>query len=126
MNDDVTLNDLIQKNKNIQSDCETMIKVIEENKKNVAVIVDRLNRIINDEISKEIVSIFREKDNFVNDCSKLKVKAEKQLDKLEQILKKQLDPLSDIISRLENVNQANYFNGESISGSEKQRFIDNI
>ena len=36
MNDDVTLNDLIQKNKNIQSDCETMIKVIEENKKNVA------------------------------------------------------------------------------------------
>jgi hypothetical protein len=47
------------------------------------VIVDRLNGIINDEISKEITSIFREKDNFVNDCSKLRIKADKQIDKLE-------------------------------------------
>jgi hypothetical protein len=60
-----------------------MIKVIEENKKNVVVIVDRLNGIINDEISKEITSIFRDKDNFVNDCSKLRIKADKQIDKIE-------------------------------------------
>jgi hypothetical protein len=32
MYDDVVLNDLIQKNKNIQADCESMIKVIEDNK----------------------------------------------------------------------------------------------
>ena len=60
-----------------------MIKVIEENKKNIIIIIDRLNRIINDDISKELISIFRDKDNFVNDCSKLRIKAEKQHDKLE-------------------------------------------
>ena len=77
MNDDVSLNELIQKNKNIQADCESMIKVIDENKKNVLIIIDRLNAIINDDISKEIISIFREKENFVNDCSKLRTKADK-------------------------------------------------
>ena len=54
-----------------------MIKVIDENKKNVLIIIDRLNAIINDDISKEIISIFREKENFVNDCSKLRTKADK-------------------------------------------------
>lgn len=83
MYDDVVLNDLIQKNKNIQSDCESMIKVIEDNKNKVNVIIERINGIINDDISKELISIFSEKDNFVNDCTKLRTKADKQHDKLE-------------------------------------------
>ncbi len=103
-----------------------MIKVIEDNKNKVAIIIDRINGIINEDIIKEMISIFTEKDNFVNDCTKLRSKANKQLEKLEQILKKQSEPLEDIIIRLETVNQVNYFNGESISGSEKQRFVDKI
>lgn len=54
-----------------------MIKVIEDNKKNVIIIIDRLNGIINDDISKEIILIFREKENFVNECNKLRTKADK-------------------------------------------------
>ena len=96
-----------------------MIKVIEDNKNKVAIIIDRINGIINEDIIKELISIFTEKDNFVNDCTKLRSKADKQQEKLEQILRKQSEPLDDIIIRLETVNQVNYFNGESISGSEK-------
>jgi hypothetical protein len=68
---------LIQKNKNIQADCESMIKVIEDNKNKVAIIIDRINGIINEDIIKEMISIFTEKDNFVNDCTKLRSKANK-------------------------------------------------
>lgn len=60
-----------------------MIKVIEDNKNKVNVIIERINGIINDDISKELISIFSEKDNFVNDCTKLRTKADKQHDKLE-------------------------------------------
>lgn len=49
------MNDLISKNKIIQNDCKLMGNIIDEAKKKVFVIIERLNSIINDEISKELL-----------------------------------------------------------------------
>ena len=72
------MNDLISKNKQIQGKCDDTHELIDGAKKNAQDILSRLHEIINSEILDELMQKYRTKENVIDDCNKMKSKAEKQ------------------------------------------------
>jgi hypothetical protein len=71
------LNDLISKNKQIQSDCSDTHEIIDGAKKSASDIQDRLMEIISSDLLEELMKKYRNKENLIDDCNKVRQKAEK-------------------------------------------------
>lgn len=78
------LNELIAKNKQIQEECTQTHETIDGAKKAATDIQERLLEIINAEVLDELLQKYRNKENLLDDCNKIKAKAEKQQAKVAQ------------------------------------------
>ena len=83
-----TLNDLVSRNKQIQAECEQVHETIDGAKREGLEIQERLCAIINAEILDELLQKYRDKESLIDDCQKVRAKAEKQHAKLDQSLAK--------------------------------------
>ena len=117
------LNDLITKNKHIQANCDETHELIDGAKKSAQDILGRLHEIINAELLDEILQKYRNKENIIDECNKVRSKAEKQQAKLTQQLAKQIETVEDQVKKLDMFNP---INGSSGASTQNQEFLDEI
>lgn len=116
------LNDLIAKNKQIQANCDETHEIIDNAKKETQDIQSRLQEIINAQMLDELMKKYRSKENIIDDCNKVRSKAEKQQTKLAQQLAKHIETVEDQVKKLDMFNP---INGSGAS-SQNQEFLDEI
>lgn len=102
------LNELITKNKLIQTDCNSLNDKIEEAKSFCQEISDRLNTIANAEMMEDLVRKFKEKNDSIGECEQIQSKAVTQMEKIDQLISRQVTLVEEMTTTLEKVNPLNH------------------
>ena len=101
------LNELIQKNKTIQTDCENINTKIDEAKIFCDDIMDRLEKIANPEMIEHLVKQFKAKNEQISECEQIQTKCVSSMEKIDQLIRKQQASVDDLKGKLEKVNPMN-------------------
>ena len=84
------LNDLIQRNRVIQNDCNDITRSIGNAKETNDEIDERLDKIINKDLIDRMVDKYNKKNDKIKECNGLQTKAVASMDKIVGIVEKQV------------------------------------
>jgi chromosome segregation ATPase len=116
------MNDLIQKNKEIQDECKNIDDKVNEGKLFAEQIDERLNNILDPTIP-ELDAKYDEKNGLIDECDDLFDICE---DKLKAIDANLNDQLNKVEQALERLNEAGPINNPSASDRDNKEFLQKV
>lgn len=101
------LNQLIQKNKGIQAESDSISLKIEEAKQITAEIAERLSEIINNDSLQILLNKYKQKAQLVDDAKSAEMRTMQNVDRIDANIQKHLDLITDVLKKLDSVNPIN-------------------